>query len=106
MPFISGKIGKFFSHPQKSLLAPSCKHPQLGTSELESIAQSLTIEDNQHALKAECKQNFTLFARSNALRSKAKLMQKSINKQMCVVKTLSENLKFQLKILAFFLKIL
>ena len=66
----------------------------------------LTTEADQHALKAENKQNFTLLAKSNALRSKAKLMQKDIDKQMCVVKTLSENLKFKLKILAFLLKIL
>ena len=46
------------------------------------------IEADQLALKAENKQNFTLLAKSDALRSKAKLMQKNIDKQMCVVKSL------------------
>lgn len=61
--------------------------------QLEHTAQTLTAEADQHALKAENKQNFTLLTKSNALRSKAKQMEKDIDKQKCIVQTLIESLK-------------
>ena len=61
--------------------------------QLEHTAQTLTAEADQHALKAENKQNFTLLSKSNALRSKAIQMKKDIDKQQCIVKSLSDSLK-------------
>ena len=59
----------------------------------EQTAASLTGDADKQALQAEHKNNFTLLAKSNALRHKARQMEADIKKQKDIVNKLSEALK-------------
>ena len=60
---------------------------------LEHTLVSLTTDADKHAMEAEKKNNFTLLAKSNALRQKAKQMEGDIKKQKDVVSKLSASLQ-------------
>ena len=60
---------------------------------LEQTVESLNKEADKQALQAEHKTNFTLLAKSNALRQKAKEMEDDIKKQQVVVNKLSTTMQ-------------